>query len=307
MATYSTSEFKGGLKLLLDGDPCTIIENEFVKPGKGQAFNRARIRNLKTGKTVDKTFKSGESVEAADVVDTEMQYLYSDGEFWHFMDAETFEQYQADENAVADALKWIRDQDVCTVTLWNGSPIAVEAPNFVVLEITERGINDYPGTYDEYLASCGDDHLDADGILTVTAKEESTGATASIEVRPSHGLEEAEIEAMLEARKQGGAFRSVFDFCDRVDLRAVNRRVVESLVKSGSFDSIDERRSALFSVASGPGSHCTSRAARPRMAAHVSRARTATPAFVRPVGLGSRTTTSSTPRTARAAASTDRP
>ena len=137
MATYSTNEFRGGLKLLLDGDPCTIIENEFVKPGKGQAFNRVKIRNLKTGRVLEKTFKSGETVEAADVIDRDLQYLYNDGEFWHFMDNETYEQYQADENAMTEALKWVKDQDVCTVTLWNGAPIAVEAPNFVVLEITE--------------------------------------------------------------------------------------------------------------------------------------------------------------------------
>jgi len=79
MATYSTNEFRGGLKLLLDGDPCTIIENEFVKPGKGQAFNRVKIRNLKTGRVLEKTFRSGESVEAADVIERSLQYLYNDG------------------------------------------------------------------------------------------------------------------------------------------------------------------------------------------------------------------------------------
>ena len=101
MASYSTNQFKPGLKLLFDGDPHSIVENEFVKPGKGQAFNRVRIRNLKTGKTVDKTFKSGESVEAADVMDTDMQYLYTDGEMWHFMAPDTFEQYAADAAAVS--------------------------------------------------------------------------------------------------------------------------------------------------------------------------------------------------------------
>jgi len=137
MATYSTNEFRSGLRILIDGNPCVIVENEFVKPGKGQAFNRVRIKNLKTGKTVDKTFKSGESVEAADVMDTEMQYLYTDGEFWHFMVSDTFEQYAADENAVGDAKDWISDGDVCQVTLWNNSPLLVEPPNFVELEITE--------------------------------------------------------------------------------------------------------------------------------------------------------------------------
>jgi elongation factor P len=137
MATYNTNEFRGGLKLMLDGAPCTIIENEFVKPGKGQAFSRVKLRNLKTGRVLEKTFKSGDTVEAADVMDRNLDYLYSDGEFWHFMDPESFEQYQADANAMGESTKWIKEQDNCMVTLWNGTPIAVEAPNFVVLEITE--------------------------------------------------------------------------------------------------------------------------------------------------------------------------
>ena len=137
MATVNTNEFRSGLKIILDNDPCVIVENEFVKPGKGQAFSRVRIRNLKTGKTVDKTFKSGESVEAADVMETDMQYLYSDGEFWHFMVADTFEQYAADEKAIGEASDWISDGDICLITLWNNSPLLVAAPNFVELEITE--------------------------------------------------------------------------------------------------------------------------------------------------------------------------
>jgi elongation factor P len=137
MASYSTNEFKGGLKIMIDGDPCTIIENEFVKPGKGQAFVRAKIRNLKTGRVVERTYKSGESVEAADVMDVDLQYLYSDGEFWHFMDTRTFEQQVASAEAVGDAVKWLKEQDMCEVTLWNGTPLAVTVPNFVMLTVTE--------------------------------------------------------------------------------------------------------------------------------------------------------------------------
>ena len=137
MANYNTSEFRSGLKILMDGDPCVIVENEFVKPGKGQAFNRVRIRNLRTGRTVDKTFKSGDSVESADVVDTDMQYLYTDGEFWHFMVPDTYEQYAADEKAVAEAKDWLKEQDLCQVTLWNNVPLLVSPPNFVELEIVE--------------------------------------------------------------------------------------------------------------------------------------------------------------------------
>lgn len=137
MASYNTNEFRSGLKILIDGDPCVIVENEFVKPGKGQAFNRVRIRNLKTGRTVDKTLKSGESVEAADVVDTEMQYLYTDGEFYHFMVPDTYEQHAADLKAVEEAKQWLKEQDICQVTLFNGAPLLVTPPNFVELKITE--------------------------------------------------------------------------------------------------------------------------------------------------------------------------
>ena len=137
MGTVSTNEFKGGLKILLDGDPYNIVENEFVKPGKGQAFNRVKIRNLKTGRVIEKTFRSGESVETADVFEQEMQYLYNDGEFWHFMDPSSFEQLGADENAVADALNWLKEEDMYTVTLWNGAPLSVQAPNFVELKVTQ--------------------------------------------------------------------------------------------------------------------------------------------------------------------------
>jgi len=137
MATVSTSDFKGGMKLMMDGDPYNILENEFVKPGKGQAFNRVKLRNLKTGRVLERTFKSGETFETADVVDTDMQYLYNDGELWHFMVVETFEQYGADEAAVADAKKWLKEQDICQVTLYNGVPIGVAPPNFVELKITE--------------------------------------------------------------------------------------------------------------------------------------------------------------------------
>ncbi len=122
---------------MLDGDPYSIVENEFVKPGKGQAFNRVKVRNLKTGRVIDRTFKSGESVAAADVHETDMQYLYSDGDFWHFMMPDTFEQFQADAAAMGEAVKWLKGEEICRVTLYNGNPLAVEVPNTVELAITE--------------------------------------------------------------------------------------------------------------------------------------------------------------------------
>ena len=137
MANYSTNEFRNGLKVMLDGEPCSILDNEFVKPGKGQAFNRVRLRNLNSGRVWERTFKSGESLEGADVIDQSMEYLYNDGEFYHFMDPESFEQFQADLKAVGDASNWLKEQDICTVTLYNGAPLSVTPPNFVELEIVE--------------------------------------------------------------------------------------------------------------------------------------------------------------------------
>ncbi|MPV85551.1 elongation factor P [Ostreibacterium oceani] len=137
MATYSTNEFKNGLKIIIDGDPYNIIENEIVKPGKGQAFNRIRIKNLKTGRVIERTYKSGDSVEAADVMEIEMEYSYFDGDSYVFMHPETFDQVSADESAIADAKKWLKEQDRCTVILWNDNPISVIPPNFVELEVTE--------------------------------------------------------------------------------------------------------------------------------------------------------------------------
>ncbi|HCL68844.1 MAG TPA: elongation factor P [Gammaproteobacteria bacterium] len=138
MASFSTNEFKSGLKILMDGDPCTIVENEFVKPGKGQAFNRVKIKNLKTGRVVEKTFKSGDSVEAADVIDLDMEYLYTDGDFYHFMMTDgSFEQHAAETKAVGDVAKWLKEQETYVITLFNGAPLAVTPPNHIELEVAE--------------------------------------------------------------------------------------------------------------------------------------------------------------------------
>ena len=142
MATINTNQFKPGVKLLLDGDPYSILENEFVKPGKGQAFNRIKIRNLKNGRMIEKTLKSGESVEAADVVDVELQYLYTDGKDWIFMNEKTYEQISASRESVGEAVKWLKGQEKCAVTIWDQSPISVSVPNFVNLTVlkTDPGL-----------------------------------------------------------------------------------------------------------------------------------------------------------------------
>jgi len=137
MASYNTSEFRSGLKIILDGDPYNIVENEFVKPGKGQAFNRVRVRNLKTGRVIERTFRSGESVEAADIFEMDVQYLYNDGEFWYFMNPETFEQHACSKESVGDDAKWMKAEDICQMMLYNGEPLSVTPPNFTELRIIE--------------------------------------------------------------------------------------------------------------------------------------------------------------------------
>lgn len=137
MPYYSTNELRNGMKVMLDNDPYTILENDYVKPGKGQAFNRIKLRNLKNNRVIERTLKSGDSLAAADVFDIEVQYLYNDGHIWHFMAAETFEQYAAEASAVSEAKIWLKEQDTCTLTLFNGSPLSVAPPNFVFLKIVD--------------------------------------------------------------------------------------------------------------------------------------------------------------------------
>lgn len=137
MATYGTNQLKNGLKILQDGQPHTIVDTEFVKPGKGQAFVRVKTKNLLDGSVRENTYKSGDTLEGADVLETEMQFLYTDGESWYFMDPETFEQHPVSREGMGDAAQWIREQDTVAVTLWNGQPISVTPPKHVNLTIVE--------------------------------------------------------------------------------------------------------------------------------------------------------------------------
>src|SRR5690606_9586283 len=137
MASLGMNDVKTGQKILVNNEPAVITETDYVKPGKGQAFTRVRYRLIKSGRVQELTMKSTDSLEEADVVDTDMQYLYSDGEYWHFMNPETFEQVQADKAGMGGAEKWLKGEEECVVTLFNGTPIMVTPPNFVELKITE--------------------------------------------------------------------------------------------------------------------------------------------------------------------------
>ena len=142
MVSYSTSDFKSGLKVLVGNDPCEILEEEFIKPGKGQAFSKIKFRNLLTSRVGVKTFKVGESVEAADVTEVDMQYLYNEGTDWYFMHPETYEQVSIMNNMIGSNKDWLKEEDICKVLMWNGSPVSVVAPTFVDLKIfqTDPGV-----------------------------------------------------------------------------------------------------------------------------------------------------------------------
>jgi elongation factor P len=135
VASYNTSDFRKGLKIQIDGDPYLMVECNFVKPGKGQALYKCRMKNLIRGTTLDRTYKSGDSLEAADITEIEAQYLYRQGEKWVFMDTTSFEQYELDANQVDDAWKYLKDGMMCQVLLFNDTPISLTPPNHVILNI----------------------------------------------------------------------------------------------------------------------------------------------------------------------------
>src|SRR5690349_7106904 len=137
MGVYGLNEIRSGMKLIIDNDPCVVVDNEFVKPGKGQAFNRLKYRNLKNGRVIERTYKSGDSIPSADVAEVDAQFLYGDGNEWHFMAIENYEQYAVNEPVVADAKIWLKEQSECKLTLWNGTPILIVPPTFVNLKVVE--------------------------------------------------------------------------------------------------------------------------------------------------------------------------
>ena len=137
-----TNQFRTGTKILLDGAPCAILSHEFHKPGKGQAVVRIKYRNLLSGNVIEKTFKSNESVELADVAVKEMGFLYKDETKWYFMDNSTYEQIELDEKIMVDAKKWLIGEELCEIVLWNESAIAIDVPKIVSLKIetSEPGV-----------------------------------------------------------------------------------------------------------------------------------------------------------------------
>jgi len=137
VATYKTNDFKKGLKILLDNEPWIVIESTFRKPGKGNAIYTLKMKNLIRGNVLERNYKGGESIEAADVLETATQYLYRQGETFVFMDNENYEQYELSADQVGDYWKYLKEGMPCSMVLWNDNPITVTLPNQVELAIVE--------------------------------------------------------------------------------------------------------------------------------------------------------------------------
>ena len=134
---YDTSDIRKGLKIQIDGDPYAVVEFQFVKPGKGTAFTRTRIKNLITGAVLDRTYRTGEKLEPANIEEREMQYLYMDGGNYCFMDNATYEQTFVDGPVVRDAAQFMPDNLVVTVMFFDDKPVGVTLPNFVEIAVSE--------------------------------------------------------------------------------------------------------------------------------------------------------------------------
>lgn len=139
---YETSDIRKGLKIQIDGDPYVVVDFQFVKPGKGTAFTRTKIKNVLTGAVLERTFRTGEKLEPANIEEREMQFLYQEGTNYHFMDTTSYEQIFIPEEDVGENAKFMPDNINVTVMLFNERPVGVTLPNFVELEVThtEPGI-----------------------------------------------------------------------------------------------------------------------------------------------------------------------
>ncbi len=134
---YDTSDIRKNLKIVLDGAPFAVVDYQFVKPGKGQAFTRTKLKNMITGAVLDRTFKSGEKLEKASMEERQMQYLYPDADMWVFMDTSTYDQINLGEDVLADTPSYLQDGMMVDVLFWGERPIGVTPPTFVELEVVE--------------------------------------------------------------------------------------------------------------------------------------------------------------------------
>src|SRR6056297_2533301 len=133
---YLASDLRKGLKLEIDGDPYVIVGFEFKKPGKGQSLYKCKLKNMITGSQFERTYRSGDKFEKADLEETDMEYLYSDRDGWWFMNSTTYDQIMLTKEQIGENVDLLKENTVCTVLLHNQNPIGVTLPNFVILRVT---------------------------------------------------------------------------------------------------------------------------------------------------------------------------
>ncbi len=133
---YNTSDIRKNLKVEIGGEPYVVVDFQFVKPGKGNAFTRTRLKNMVTGAVLDRTFKAGEKFEKAHLEQSSMQYLYADGDLYHFMNNETYEQVAIEESKIGDSVVFLLENISVDVLFFKGLPVNIELPTFVEMEVT---------------------------------------------------------------------------------------------------------------------------------------------------------------------------
>lgn len=137
MAQVSSNDFKNGMKLEIDNEPYTVVSADFVKPGKGQAFTRTRLRHLTSGRVIERTFKSTEKVDLADVEEKKMRFLYSEQDAFVFMDDQTYDQMEISSTVAEECAKWLVEDLLYDIVFYKGTAVAITPPNFLELTITE--------------------------------------------------------------------------------------------------------------------------------------------------------------------------
>ena len=137
VASYKTNDFRKGLKVLLDGEPNLVVESTFRKPGKGNAIYTLKMKNLIRGTVIERNYKGGETIEAADVEEIDAQYLYRQADIFVFMNNTTYDQYELSAEQIDDQWKYLKEGLGCSMVLWNDNPITVTLPNHVELEVTQ--------------------------------------------------------------------------------------------------------------------------------------------------------------------------
>lgn len=137
MAQVSTSELKGGMKVEVDNEPYSVVSNEFVKPGKGQPFNRVKLKHIKTGRVIEKTFKSGEKLDLSDVEESKMRMVYKESDAVVFMDEKTFEQVSIPLTLIGDKEQWLMEEVLYDVVFYKGQPVDINPPTFMEMKIVQ--------------------------------------------------------------------------------------------------------------------------------------------------------------------------